>query len=100
MSNISISQIYTELEKMTPAERVHLLATTNPLKEMARKKREETWQKIRAYIDERISEYAKEYKEEWKENYVEALRNDKISSMICQTDDFDKLIDNYFELSI
>lgn len=100
MSNISISQIYTELEKMTPAERVVLMANTNPLREMARKKKEEVWQKIRAYVDERISEYAKEYKEEWHENYVEALRNDKISSMICQTDDFDKLIDDYFELSI
>jgi len=100
MSNISISQIYTELEKMTPAERVVLMANTNPLREMTRKKKEEVWQKIRAYIDERISDFAKEYREEWKENYVEALRADKISTTICQTDDFDKLIDDYFELSI
>lgn len=100
MNNISITTMYQELEKMTPLERASLLATTNPLKEMARKKKEETWQKIRAYVDERIRDYRNEYRDEWKENFVEALRDDKISSMICQTKEFDQLIDEYFELSI
>lgn len=100
MSNISITQMYQELEKMTPAERYALLAKTNPLRELAQKKKEEAWQKIRAYVDERISEFTDEYREDYTVNYVEALRHDKISSIICETTEFDKLMDDYFELSI
>lgn len=100
MSNISITALYKELEEMTDAEREALLTAPNPLKKLAEKKRNEAWDKIRAYVDERIKHYEREYKEDWGTNYVETMRDDKISSTICQTAEFDKLIDDYFELSI
>lgn len=99
-TNISISTMYTELEKMSPLERTQLLAKTNPLREMARKKKEEAWQKIREYVDERIRQERDDYAEEYGENYVKALRDDKVSRVIVETDEFDKLMDDYFEWSI
>ena len=99
-NNISIGKIYSELENMTPLERATLLATTNPLKEMARKKREETWLKIREYIDNRIEEKKADYQNDYGVGYVEMLREDKVALTITETKEFDKLIDEYFEWSI
>lgn len=94
------AEIYKQLANMTPEERLLMLEAENPFKKLFEKKREDAFNQIRAYIDNRIKEFEREYQEDYGENYIEAMYSDKVPQTICQTDDFDKLVENYFNLAV
>ena len=99
--NINVGEVYKKMkEEMTPLERVQHLATTNPMREFARHKKEQAWQNIRNYVDEYIKETKADYIDEVGEHYYEAMMDDQVLNGFWEKDKFRELMDEYFEWSL
>jgi hypothetical protein len=86
------------MASMTPAERfLELEKARKPIVDIYNEKLTAKEQEIIKHLKARITHFMNEYKEDYGTNYVQAMRDDKMHTLITDNT-FDKLVNDLMEL--
>lgn len=72
----------------------------HPLRATAEKRKNQAWENLRAFVEDRLKEQAEFYTDKYADGYAEAMRDDNVVAGICEDDEFRKLMAEVMEWTI